>query len=305
MKDMNTCDSSILRTILLVMMDSNYPQTAHSSAKLILNLRNPNHAIVKGTVCNILLANRACKCCKSFKILRGGAETHVTSLNMSSNTLNLPAVELLTGQSKQSEQQKELNGTSDFQSRLLSAYDFKDETEIRIQTGRRKFEPPSFGQAPSRKRKKGRPGQRGLHGFDEEGEWATLCQPIREEWISLMNRTVHPPDRPATSATPPRDARSASRGNYSSYYWRRLGGAGEGAMVRCIAPGVWDDARLGLMRAEWFAGRRCLDVGCNAGLLTMSIAYKFRSPLCPPPSIDPDRCAVRNSCQAKTALRAG
>ncbi len=47
-------------------------------------------------------------------------------------------------------------------------------------------------------------------------------------------------------------------------------------MVRCIAPGVWDDPRLGLLRAEWFAGRRCLDVGCNAGLLTMSIAYKFR-----------------------------
>ena len=55
------------------------------------------------------------------------------------------------------------------------------------------------------------------------------------------------------------------------------------------APGVWNDERLAVLRPEWFAGRRCLDVGCNAGLLTMSIAYKFRSPPTPPPAGEPCR----------------
>jgi hypothetical protein len=74
-------------------------------------------------------------------------------------------------------------------------------------------------------------------------------------------------------------------------------------MVRCIALGVWDDPRLGLLRAEWFAGRRCLVVGCNAGLLTMSIANKFRSP--PPPRLrlTPTAACSRGRRSAVKSLR--
>lgn len=36
------------------------------------------------------------------------------------------------------------------------------------------------------------------------------------------------------------------------------------------------DPRLGLMCEEWFYGKNVLDVGCNAGYLTISIAKELR-----------------------------
>ena len=43
-----------------------------------------------------------------------------------------------------------------------------------------------------------------------------------------------------------------------------------------LGPGVWWDPRLALLRPEWFAGKTCLDIGCNSGYLTMSIANGFK-----------------------------
>lgn len=36
------------------------------------------------------------------------------------------------------------------------------------------------------------------------------------------------------------------------------------------------DPRLGLMRRSWFEGKKCLDVGCNEGHLTIAIVRSFR-----------------------------
>lgn len=50
-------------------------------------------------------------------------------------------------------------------------------------------------------------------------------------------------------------------GNYSGYYGYR-------------SPSV-EDARLKMFSRSMFEGKRCLDIGCNAGELTAAIAHRF------------------------------
>ncbi|KAJ1387977.1 putative RNA methyltransferase At5g51130 [Sesbania bispinosa] len=50
-----------------------------------------------------------------------------------------------------------------------------------------------------------------------------------------------------------------SMGNYRSYYGYRIG------------QGVDEDPRLKVFRKEWFEGKKCLDIGCNNGLITIQI----------------------------------
>lgn len=71
-------------------------------------------------------------------------------------------------------------------------------------------------------------------------------------------------------------------GNYHSYYGYRLGQA------------FSEDPRLELLERAWFRGRRCMDVGCNAGLVTLSLAARFgvRSMV----GVDIDQHLVRRAC---------
>ncbi|KAG6428660.1 hypothetical protein SASPL_112913 [Salvia splendens] len=52
-------------------------------------------------------------------------------------------------------------------------------------------------------------------------------------------------------------------GNYRHYYGYRVG------------QDLDEDPRLNVMKREWFEGKDCLDIGCNSGLVTISIAKKF------------------------------
>ncbi|KAM0884188.1 hypothetical protein ACQ4PT_031140 [Festuca glaucescens] len=52
-------------------------------------------------------------------------------------------------------------------------------------------------------------------------------------------------------------------GNYRNYYGYR------------IDRNVGEDPRLEIFRKEWFAGKDCLDIGCNQGLVTIGLAMKF------------------------------
>ncbi|KAM7509554.1 hypothetical protein LguiA_020007 [Lonicera macranthoides] len=52
-------------------------------------------------------------------------------------------------------------------------------------------------------------------------------------------------------------------GNYRNYYGYR------------IDQGVEEDPRIKVLKKEWFEGKDCLDIGCNSGLITITIAKKF------------------------------
>ncbi|KAG5559309.1 hypothetical protein RHGRI_009001 [Rhododendron griersonianum] len=52
-------------------------------------------------------------------------------------------------------------------------------------------------------------------------------------------------------------------GNYRNYYGYRVGQELE------------EDPRLKVLKKEWFEGKDCLDIGCNNGTITITIAKKF------------------------------
>jgi 7SK snRNA methylphosphate capping enzyme len=43
-----------------------------------------------------------------------------------------------------------------------------------------------------------------------------------------------------------------------------------------------EDHRIPHFRAEWFQGKKCVDIGCNEGLVSLSIAVQFH-PVHPKP----------------------
>lgn len=59
-------------------------------------------------------------------------------------------------------------------------------------------------------------------------------------------------------------------GNYDQYYGYRYAGGPQGH-----GSGGTQDPRLLTLREAWFAGKDCLDIGCNAGQFTISIARRF------------------------------
>uniref|UniRef100_UPI00358F38C7 7SK snRNA methylphosphate capping enzyme-like n=1 Tax=Myxine glutinosa TaxID=7769 RepID=UPI00358F38C7 len=63
-------------------------------------------------------------------------------------------------------------------------------------------------------------------------------------------------------------------GNYNQYYGYRN-------------PGKRQDPRLDLLRAEWFTGRHVLDIGCNVGHVTLTIAKHWKPARCVGLDIDP------------------
>ena len=71
-------------------------------------------------------------------------------------------------------------------------------------------------------------------------------------------------------------------GNYHRYYGYRLGKAFE------------QDPRLGLMERQWFHKKRCLDIGCNEGIVTLSIAKSFGTKSMT--GIDLDEHLIKRAC---------
>jgi hypothetical protein len=71
-------------------------------------------------------------------------------------------------------------------------------------------------------------------------------------------------------------------GNYHRYYGYRMGQA------------FAEDPRLAALERAWFARRRCLDIGCNEGVVTLGIAARFgaRSMV----GVDIDEHLVRRAC---------
>lgn len=72
-------------------------------------------------------------------------------------------------------------------------------------------------------------------------------------------------------------------GNYHRYYGYRLGRAFD------------EDPRLNVLEKRWFAKKRCMDIGCNEGLVTLSIAKKFGTKSMT--GIDLDEHLIKRACR--------
>mgnify|MGYP001569435662 FL=1 len=72
---------------------------------------------------------------------------------------------------------------------------------------------------------------------------------------------------PSTSSSqrkkpsPTKSHPTPTHGDYSNYYKKRGGSA--------------HDERLALLPKEWLKGKRVLDVGCNAGAVTVELAQRY------------------------------
>lgn len=72
-------------------------------------------------------------------------------------------------------------------------------------------------------------------------------------------------------------------GNYHRYYGYRLGQS------------FSMDPRLALFERSWFANKRCMDVGCNEGLVTLAIVTRFGSRSMV--GVDIDEHLVKKACR--------
>ena len=84
-------------------------------------------------------------------------------------------------------------------------------------------------------------------------------------------------------------------GNYQGYYGYRAEEAGR------------RDPRLEFFRAEWFRDKRCLDVGCHEGCITLAVATLYGPRELQGIDIDPAlvKRAVRGMAQLKHAVKHG
>lgn len=71
-------------------------------------------------------------------------------------------------------------------------------------------------------------------------------------------------------------------GNYKGYYGYRLGNDHT------------EDPRLALLTKSWFAKKRCLDIGCNEGIVTLGMVSKFHTKSMV--GLDIDEALVKMAC---------
>lgn len=53
-----------------------------------------------------------------------------------------------------------------------------------------------------------------------------------------------------------------------------------------------------MLERRWFASRRCLDIGCNEGLVTLAVAARFGAASML--GVDLDEHLIRNACRQGT-----
>ncbi|GJN93268.1 hypothetical protein Rhopal_006315-T1 [Rhodotorula paludigena] len=84
-----------------------------------------------------------------------------------------------------------------------------------------------------------------------------------------LHQPDDPPSLPSHAPHPPRkrERAAAPNGNFRGYYARR----------RVTAAHDAPDERLALVPDEWVRGKRVLDVGCNAGAVTVELAQRMRA----------------------------
>ncbi|KAK1943995.1 putative RNA methyltransferase At5g51130 [Phytophthora citrophthora] len=118
----------------------------------------------------------------------------------------------------------------------------------------------------------------------------------------MTKRTVPDGDGAAPSTAKPAKNRKQSKkpqkqqrvGNFRSYYTYRLGQKHQGELG--------DDPRLAALDKTWFEGKRGLDIGCNSGEFTITIAKKLEPSYLLGVDVDPQLIS-RARGQLKDILR--
>ncbi|KAG1698771.1 hypothetical protein DVH05_014726 [Phytophthora capsici] len=101
--------------------------------------------------------------------------------------------------------------------------------------------------------------------------------------------------KPAKSRKQPKKLQKQQRvGNFRSYYTYRLGQKHQGELG--------DDPRLAALDKIWFEGKRGLDIGCNSGEFTITIAKKLEPSYLLGVDVDPQLIS-RARGQLKDILR--
>lgn len=108
---------------------------------------------------------------------------------------------------------------------------------------------------------------------------------------NVHSSTVSPPITDAQEAEPStkRQKRVFLHGNYNRYYGYRLGSELE------------EDPRLQVLDRRWFHGKRCLDIGCNEGVITLAAVQRF-APLSML-GVDIDGGLIKTACRALSKQR--
>jgi 7SK snRNA methylphosphate capping enzyme len=98
----------------------------------------------------------------------------------------------------------------------------------------------------------------------------------------LQTAPVPAPPLDLVAPIAPNGTRIYLHGNYHRYYGYRLGQE------------FSEDPRIALLERPWFSGKRCMDVGCNEGLVTLGMATKFgsRSMI----GVDIDEHLIKRAC---------
>lgn len=110
--------------------------------------------------------------------------------------------------------------------------------------------------------------------------------------LDFRTESCQEPAQPAQAASKEEEQEPKSagptglfvHGNYSSYYSRRFG------------EDLGDDPRLQVLDRRWFRNKRCMDVGCNDGRLTLTMTSKFAcaSML----GLDIDASLIKQACRS-------
>ncbi|KAL4528871.1 hypothetical protein Ndes2437A_g03404 [Nannochloris sp. 'desiccata'] len=111
---------------------------------------------------------------------------------------------------------------------------------------------------------------------------ATVVTAIGGSLSIFQTAPVPAPSLDLVAPTGPNGTRVYLHGNYHRYYGYRLGQE------------FSEDPRLALLERPWFSSKRCMDVGCNEGLVTLGIAMKFgsRSMI----GVDIDEHLIKRAC---------
>lgn len=132
-------------------------------------------------------------------------------------------------------------------------------------------------------------GEAALDGSSSDRAGAT-CRSDLSQLARLISEPVEQAAKPVRDRGSIRKNRPCYRyGNYLTYYGYRVGAEME------------DDPRLKLFQAEWFHGKRMVDIGCNAGLVTLRACSRF---LCASVvGVDIDRTLVQKAVRALCTAR--